>query len=122
MCCWGPGGVGKSTLALKFAEGKERDGGGWLVFRLSASNMEQDYAGFLEATMGKRAGRAPSCEEVRGRVHELLQSPAWSRAWLAPADDKLERAGLRRLMGGLGGPSSRRGRPSGCSKGRSLGK
>jgi hypothetical protein len=41
-----------------------------------------------------------SSEEVRGRVHELLQSPAWSRAWLAvldnvpaPADDELERAG-----------------------------
>jgi hypothetical protein len=82
---WGPGGVGKSTLALKFAAGKAERGGGWLrlVFRLSASSMEQDYAGLLDAMLGKSAGRAPSYEEVRGRVHELLQSPAWSRAWLA---------------------------------------
>jgi hypothetical protein len=49
-----------------------------------------------------------SSEEVRGRVHELLQSPAWSRVWLAvldnlpaPADDELERAGLGWLMGGF---------------------
>jgi hypothetical protein len=46
---WGPGGVGKSTLALEFSERKD--------------------------------------EEVRGRVHELLQSPAWSRAWLVVLDD-----------------------------------
>ena len=83
------------------------------MFRLSAST-EQDYAGLLDAMLGKSAGRAPSYEEVRGRVHELLQSPAWSRAWLAvlddlppddeprrpaPADDELERAGLGWLMG-----------------------
>ena len=77
--------MGKSTLALKFAAGQAERGGGWLrlVFRLSASSMEQDYAGLLDAMLGKSAGRAPSYEEVRGRVHELLQSPAWSRAWLA---------------------------------------
>ena len=84
---WGPGGVGKSTLALKFAAGQAERGGGWprLVFRLSASSMEQDYAGMLDAMLAsdacKSAGRAP--EVVRWRVHELLQSPAWSRAWLA---------------------------------------
>ena len=40
---WGPGGVGKSMLALKFPAGKAECGGGWLrlVFRLSASTMEQ---------------------------------------------------------------------------------
>jgi hypothetical protein len=27
---WGPGGVGKSTLALKFAAGQAERGGGWL--------------------------------------------------------------------------------------------
>jgi anion-transporting ArsA/GET3 family ATPase len=38
------GGVGKSTLALKFAAGQAERGGGWLwlVFRLSASSREQD--------------------------------------------------------------------------------
>jgi Mrp family chromosome partitioning ATPase len=58
---WGPGGVGKSTLALKFAEGKAERGGGWLrlVFRLSASSMEQDYVGLLDAMLGKSSGRAP---------------------------------------------------------------
>ena len=158
---WGPGGVGKSTLALKFAAGQAERGGGWprLVFRLSASSMEQDYAGMLDAMLGKSAGRlhcvgarvklhslqqkpehngvegevlefdasagrwkvqlhpdglvlalkasnlkvlGPACaaEEVRGRVHELLQSPAWSQAWLAvlddlpaPANNELEMAG-----------------------------
>jgi hypothetical protein len=67
---WGPRGVGKSTLAER--------GGRWLrlVFRLSASNMEQDHAGLLDTMLGKSDWRAPSCaaEEVRGRVHELLQS------------------------------------------------
>jgi hypothetical protein len=57
--------------------------------------------------LGKSAGRAPSyaAEEVLGRVHELLQSPAWSRAWLAvlddlpaPADDELERAHGRTII------------------------
>ena len=84
---WGPGGVGKSSLALKFAAGQAERGGGWprLVFRLSASTMEQDYAGLLDAMLGNNAGRALSyvAEQVRVRVHELLQSPAWSRAWLA---------------------------------------
>ena len=53
---------------------------------MSAST-EQDYAGLLDAMLGKSAGQAPSYEEVRGRVHELLQSPAWSRAWLEVLDD-----------------------------------
>ena len=109
---WGPGGVGKSTLALKLRDRPSRGVWLWLVLRPSAS-MEQD-AGLLDAMLGKSAGRVPSYEEVRGRVHELLQSRASSRAWLAvlevprgrylddlpaPAEDELERARL----GWLGG-------------------
>ncbi len=79
--------MGKSTLALKFAAGQAERSGRWLwlVFRLLASSMEQDYAGLLDTMLGKSAWRVLSCaaEEVRGRVHELLQSPALSRAWLA---------------------------------------
>ena len=101
---WGPGGVGKSTLTLKFAAGQAERGGGWLrlVFRLSASSMDQDYAGLLDAMLGKSDGRAPSCaaEEVHGRVHELLQSPAWSRAWLEVLR-RPARAGRRRSGEGL---------------------
>ena len=47
---FGPGGAGKSTLAVKFAAAQvERggDGGLRLVFMLSASSMEPDYAGLL---------------------------------------------------------------------------
>jgi len=64
----GPGGVGKSTLALKFAAGKVERGGGWLllVFRLSASTMEQDYAGLLDDMLGKGAVRAPSYAAEEG--------------------------------------------------------
>ena len=64
------------------------------------------WSGGLFSTL--RGVYLQSSEEVRGRVHELLQSPAWSRAWLAvldnlpaPADDELERAGLGWLMGGF---------------------
>ena len=64
----GPGGVGKSTLALKFAAGKVERGGGWLllVFRISASTMEQDYAGLLDDMLGKGAVRAPSYAAEEG--------------------------------------------------------
>ena len=47
---FGPGGAGKSTLAVKFAAAQvERggDGGLRLVFVLSASSMEPDYAWLL---------------------------------------------------------------------------
>ena len=47
---FGPGGTGKSTLALKFAAAQvERGycGGLRLVFVLSASSMEPDYTGLL---------------------------------------------------------------------------
>jgi hypothetical protein len=47
---FGPGGAGKSTLAGKFAAAQVESGGGGgmrLVFVLSASSMEPDYAGLL---------------------------------------------------------------------------
>ena len=44
---FGPGGTGKSTLAVKFAAAEAERGGGRLrlVFVLSASSMEPDYTG-----------------------------------------------------------------------------
>ena len=58
---WGPGGTGKSTLALKFAAGQvDREGVGWssvrLVFALSWGSMAQGYAGLLGESCG-HAGR-----------------------------------------------------------------
>ena len=46
---FGPGGAGKSTLAVKFAASQVEWGGSGLrlVFVLSASSMEQDYTGLL---------------------------------------------------------------------------
>ena len=49
---FGPGGTGKSTLALKFAAAQvEREGAAWssvrLVFALSGGSMAQGYAGLL---------------------------------------------------------------------------
>ena len=69
---WGPGGTGKSTLALKFAAGQvEREGAAWpsvrLVFALSGGSMAQDYAGLLgescmrEGRCGERRGCAGAC-------------------------------------------------------------
>ena len=64
---WGPGGTGKSTLALKFAAGQvEREGGGWssarLVFALSGGSMAQDYAGLLgESRMRAGGGERSGC-------------------------------------------------------------
>ena len=47
---WGPGGTGKSTLALQFAAAQV-EGAGWssvrLVFALSRGSMAQGYAGLL---------------------------------------------------------------------------
>jgi Mrp family chromosome partitioning ATPase len=57
---FGPGGAGKSTLAVKFAAAQVEgggDGGLRLVFVLSASSMEPDYAGLL----GKCPRLAPQC-------------------------------------------------------------
>ena len=55
---WGPGGTGKSTLALKFAAGQAREGAAWssvrLVFALSGANMVQDYAGLLGESCMRR--------------------------------------------------------------------
>ena len=45
-----------------------------LVLRLSARGAARRNAG--------QESREGAAEEVRGRVHEQLQSPAWSRAWL----------------------------------------
>ena len=48
---WGPGGTGKSTLALKFAAGQAKDAVPRspvrLVFALSRSSMVEGYAGLL---------------------------------------------------------------------------
>ena len=57
---FGPGGAGKSTLAVKFAAAQVEgggDGGLRLVFVRSASSMEPDYAGLL----GKCPRLAPQC-------------------------------------------------------------
>ena len=65
---WGPGGTGKSTLALKFAAAHvEREGAVCssvrLVFALSGGSMAQGYAGLLgESCM--RAGVAAGAEAV----------------------------------------------------------
>jgi len=55
--------------------------------------------------LGASAGRAPSFEEARKKVHELLQSPEWSGKWLAvlddmpaPSDAEMEGAGVRWLL------------------------
>ena len=45
-----------------------------LVLRLSARGAARRNAG--------QESREGAAEEVRGRVLEQLQSPAWSRAWL----------------------------------------
>ena len=64
---WGPGGTGKSTLALKFAAGQvEREGAAWssvrLVFALSGGSMAQDYAGLLgESRMRAGGGERSGC-------------------------------------------------------------
>ena len=64
---WGPGGTGKSTLALKFAAGQvEREGDAWssarLVFALSGGSMAQDYAGLLgESRMRAGHGERRGC-------------------------------------------------------------
>ena len=61
---FGPGGAGKSTLAVKFAAAQvERggDGGLRLVFVLSASSMEPDYVGLL----GQCPRLARLCHESR---------------------------------------------------------
>ena len=57
---WGPGGVGKSTLGLKFAAGQAERGGGWLrlVFRLSASsNTRGSSTRWARAPGGRRVRR-----------------------------------------------------------------
>ena len=101
---WGPGGVGKSTLALKFAAGQAERGDGWLwlVFRLSDSIMEQDCEGLLDAMLGKKsapcangnppishpspalsssssasgAGRGPPATPQTARLQQLVNPPA----------------------------------------------
>ena len=86
---WGPRGVGKSTCNVG-----------------TCSVAQSSPAGLLDAMLRKSAGRAPSYEEVRGRVHELLQCPAWSRAWLAVHD--LPAAGRRRAGEGRARVADRR--------------
>ena len=56
---WGPGGTGKSTLAVKFAAGQAEGAGAWpsvrLVFALSGGSMAEGYAGLLGES-GMQAG------------------------------------------------------------------
>ena len=104
---FGPGGTGKSTLALKFAAAQvERGycGGLRLVFVLSASSMAPDYAGLRDTVLGASAGRAQPFEEARAVVHEVLRSAEWSGKWLAVLDDmaapaEMEGAGLGWMLG-----------------------
>ena len=56
---WGPGGTGKSTLAVKFAAGQAEGAGARpsvrLVFALSGGSMAEGYAGLLGES-GMQAG------------------------------------------------------------------
>ena len=56
---WGPGGVGKSTLALKFAAGQAEPGGErlWLVFRLSASSESSKYPDEASKLVAPQSGQ-----------------------------------------------------------------
>ena len=58
---FGPGGTGKSTLAVKFAASQVEWGGSGLrlVFVLSASSMEQDYTGLLGQSVPPPRLQAP---------------------------------------------------------------
>ena len=60
----GPGGVGKSTLALKLDGERRREGGWlWLVFRLSASTFLQLRQSIVKGEMWGQAQR---------RIHVFL--------------------------------------------------
>ena len=59
---FGPGGTGKSTLAVKFAASQVEWGGSGLrlmLFVLSASSIEQDYTGLLGQSVPPPGVQAP---------------------------------------------------------------
>ena len=140
--------MGKSTLALKFGAGKAERCGGWrrLVFRLSACSMALSRTrGFstqcwARAPGGRRrtplrrcvGGFTSCCSLLRGagRGWQSFKRTQWvysggmvvvsARTNKSHHHPRPARAGRRvadRRVS-VGGQSSRRGRPNGCSRGR----
>ena len=128
---WGPWGMGKSTLALKVAAGQvERGGGLRLLFVLSASSRTPRIwstrcwaraPGVRRGTPLRRCvgGFTSCCCLRRGAGH------GWRSSRPVRPGRRRAGEGRARVADGqvaVGGQSSRRGRPNGCSRGRALGK
>ena len=80
---FGPGGAGKSTLAVKFAAAQVERGCGRLrlVFVLSASSMELDYMGLRGQCLSSRASAPIPClyGTRGGKVPEVVPGSALTR-------------------------------------------
>jgi hypothetical protein len=133
---WGPGGMGKSTLALKFDEGRESEavgGCGWCSgYRLRAWSRTADIGSehgtglprgcstrcWARAPGGRRRTPLKRCLDGFTSCCSLRRGAGrgWRSSMTCP------RRPTTSWRGRMGGPSSRRGRPSGCSRGRTLGK